>query len=279
MGCSCQYALGGGAVAPGGSYPQAQIISSKCASQLHKYLVRVLTGLYDSKKVGAECVSQRNWAEGCCRKLCRAAHCFIETQCCLQVNQYDRDVETAIASARAYFDTYPQQANASQIIVLDIDETALSNRAEWLTALEAIKGGGIVPSSQVLLCPHNLHVSQPTVCTRIAHSPSLKCLNCVTYSSVALYIRRQLFMAERSPIHCCCDRAAPCLLALHSVIGANASLHAGPCPGASEGSHGARAAAHARPLHRIVHCRLQRHFYYWQVRTPPVLRVRSMRDH
>ncbi|CAL8472232.1 g11774 [Coccomyxa elongata] len=102
VGCSCQYALGGGAVAPGGSYPQAQIISSTCASQLHKYLVK----------------------------------------------QYDHDVETAIASARAYFDSYPRQANASQIIVLDIDETALSNRAEWLTALEGIRGGGIVPSLQ-----------------------------------------------------------------------------------------------------------------------------------
>lgn len=101
-GCSCQYALGGGAVAPGGSYPQTQITSSTCASQLHNYLV----------------------------------------------NQYDHDVDTAIASAHAYFDTYPRQANASQIIIFDIDETALSNRAEWLTALKAIKGNGIVPSLQ-----------------------------------------------------------------------------------------------------------------------------------
>ncbi len=76
---------------------------------------------------------------------------LIEAACCLQVKQYDHDVETAIASARAYFDSYPRQANASQIIVLDIDETALSNRAEWLTALEGIRGGGIVLSLQV--CP------------------------------------------------------------------------------------------------------------------------------
>ncbi|KAK9905877.1 hypothetical protein WJX75_008052 [Coccomyxa subellipsoidea] len=61
------------------------------------------------------------------------------------VRQYDKDVETAVASARSYFDSYPRQPNASQIIVLDIDETALSNRAEWLNILDILKTGVNVP--------------------------------------------------------------------------------------------------------------------------------------
>lgn len=66
----------------------------------------------------------------------------------MQEEQYDKDVETAIASAREYFDSYPFTPNASQIIVLDIDETALSNRAEWLTML-SVRKGGLISSSQV----------------------------------------------------------------------------------------------------------------------------------
>ena len=66
-----------------------------------------------------------------------------------QVRQYDKDVETAVASALSYFDSYPRQPNASQVIVLDIDETALSNRAEWLNALEIRKSGVNVPFVKV----------------------------------------------------------------------------------------------------------------------------------
>ena len=150
--CSCQYALGGGAVAPGGSFPQAQTITSRCASQLHQYLVRIRHFRVNNIFVQKCCLCLRHRTLSyCCREASRSAYYFRHTTWCLQVSQYDRDVETAIISARAFFDTYPRQANASQIIVLDIDETALSNRAEWLTALEGRRVDSIGPSLQVLL--------------------------------------------------------------------------------------------------------------------------------
>lgn len=68
----------------------------------------------------------------------------------MQVHQYDRDVEAAVASARTYFDAYPRQPNASQVIVLDIDETALSNRAEWLTITENRINGLNLPFVKVV---------------------------------------------------------------------------------------------------------------------------------
>lgn len=36
---------------------------------------------------------------------------------------------------REYFDGYDQKPERSQVAVFDIDETALSNRAEWLTSM------------------------------------------------------------------------------------------------------------------------------------------------
>jgi outer membrane protein assembly factor BamD (BamD/ComL family) len=62
----------------------------------------------------------------------------------LQVQQYDKDVETAIASARQYFDAYPGKPNASHLIVLDIDETSLSNRAEWLRMMSNSQQGSML---------------------------------------------------------------------------------------------------------------------------------------
>lgn len=55
-----------------------------------------------------------------------------------------------MASARSYFESYPRQPNASQIVVLDIDETALSNRAEWLNVLDILKTGVNVPFVKVM---------------------------------------------------------------------------------------------------------------------------------
>ena len=47
-------------------------------------------------------------------------------RCLLQAGQYQRDVQTAINAAGMYFDGI-RDANRSQNIVFDIDETALSN--------------------------------------------------------------------------------------------------------------------------------------------------------
>ena len=44
---------------------------------------------------------------------------------------YDSDVAAAVSSAAAYLASIPRPSGAS-LVILDIDETALSNRAEWL---------------------------------------------------------------------------------------------------------------------------------------------------
>ena len=76
-GCSCQYALGGGAVAPGGSYPQIQTTSVTCASELHKYLVRLIpdtracSGIQEFVKMHVPCtVAARLMETPCCPFRC-----------------------------------------------------------------------------------------------------------------------------------------------------------------------------------------------------------------
>lgn len=49
-----------------------------------------------------------------------------------QVSQYDADFLAAINTAWDYFDSWPYAENATQLIVLDIDETSLSNEAPSL---------------------------------------------------------------------------------------------------------------------------------------------------
>ena len=39
---------------------------------------------------------------------------------------------------RDFFDSYDEKPERSQVAVFDIDETALSNRAEWLTSLQRV---------------------------------------------------------------------------------------------------------------------------------------------
>ncbi|KAK9819961.1 hypothetical protein WJX72_004491 [[Myrmecia] bisecta] len=78
--------------------------------------------------------------------------------------QYDKDVDLAIAYARAYFDGLSGVPSPSQLIVFDIDETALSNRAEWLYQLNTgfhsrwERGSQVVPQAPPLNATRHLYL-------------------------------------------------------------------------------------------------------------------------
>lgn len=59
---------------------------------------------------------------------------------------YDADVASAVNDAAAYLASIPRPGPSS-VLVLDVDETALSNRAEWLSDEADGEGGGDTPSA------------------------------------------------------------------------------------------------------------------------------------
>ena len=73
----------------------------------------------------------------------------------MHVQQYQyEDVEAAIAQARSFFDAYVVPPNASHVVVLDIDETALSNERPRIGEAWDDWSWGLRPGQQAehLLC-------------------------------------------------------------------------------------------------------------------------------
>lgn len=99
---NCLYALGGGEVFDG-NFPQSRILSPECLKAYHTYFV---------SSVGCSCPIGILMAQN--------------RVCCLQSGPYHEDVNLAISQAAEYFSNL-HTANRSQLIVFDIDETALSN--------------------------------------------------------------------------------------------------------------------------------------------------------
>jgi hypothetical protein len=61
----------------------------------------------------------------------RSPACWPDIRAYLASGGYDADVAGAVSDAAAYLSSIPRPS-PSAIVVLDVDETALSNRAEWL---------------------------------------------------------------------------------------------------------------------------------------------------
>jgi hypothetical protein len=79
----------------------------------------------------------------------------------LSSGAYDADVEMATDSAAAYLASIPRPSGAS-LVVLDIDETALSNRAEWDTGWEVAAAVG-APSLRARLAAAALRGDAPAL--------------------------------------------------------------------------------------------------------------------
>jgi len=71
----------------------------------------------------------------------RSPACWPGLRAYLASGGYDADVAAAVGEAAAYLSSIPRPGPAG-LLVLDVDETALSNRAEWLGAAEEGEAGG-----------------------------------------------------------------------------------------------------------------------------------------